>query len=118
MIIVVLSYRFYFFKPKKFLKMNKNGLLKAYFGNHEVIVEGGYCHSTKGHEVEIIGIDTNIPRQSISIWELCYASLETAKNVFAVCFNRTPEQAVEIDRKKGVLKTSPNLVKKREMALA
>jgi hypothetical protein len=98
--------------------MNKSDLLRAYFGSNEVIVEGGFCHSTKGHEVEIIGIENNIPRQSVSVWELHYADIEKAKNVFLTCFNLTPEQARDIDRKKGIPKTPLNLLKKRELAFA
>lgn len=98
--------------------MKENGcLLKAYFGNHEVVVEGGFCHPTKGHEVEIVGTETNVPRQSVSVWELHYANVEMAKNVFQICFRCTPEQARDKDKKKGVLKT-PLKITKKEMALA
>ena len=91
---------------------------KVYFNGNEVFVAGGFNHEKKGHMVEIVGAEDKIPRQSVSIWELLYADEETASNVFSFCFGRTPKQAVQIDREKGVLKTPPQLIKEREMALA
>ena len=98
--------------------MNKNELMMAYFGKIEVTIEGGFSSPAIGYMVEIIGIEGNVPRRSISIWELSYRNFEMAKNVFKSCFGITPEQAVEIDRKKGVLKTPINFLKHREEVLA
>ncbi len=96
--------------------MKESGLLTAYFGTSEVVVAGGFNHPVKGHVVEIVGTETNIPRQSISIWELHYASIEMARNTFATCFKCTPEQARDKDQKKGVLKTPLNLLKEAAVA--
>ena len=96
-----------------------NNDLRVYFNGNEVAIAGGFNHEKKGHMVEIVGVDEKIPRQSISIWELLYSNKETAMRVFDFCFGRTPKQAEEIDRKKGVLKeTPPDFIRKREMALA
>jgi len=97
------------------------GLLKAYFGNNEVAVSGGFQHPTKGHEVEIAG--ENVPRRSVSIWELNYNSLESAHAVFKSCFNCSPEVARDKDRKKGVLITPVKIsktdhIKHKELSIA
>ena len=95
--------------------MNGN-LIKAFFGNNEVNVSGGFQHPTKGHEVEIIGLDSNVPRQSISVWELNYRNIDDAREVFKKCFSCTPEQARNKDRAKGVIKTpEPIKIKKTAM---
>ena len=91
---------------------------KIYFNGNEVVIAGSFNHEKKGHMVEIVGVDEKVPRKSLSIWELFYSSEEAAKEVFAAYFNKTPEQARDIDHKKGVLKTPLNLLKKRAMALA
>lgn len=103
---------------QKTQKMPKNDLLLAYLYGNEVAIAGGFKHQTKGHMAEIVGTEEKVPRQSISIWELCYADVETAKNVFMFCFGYMPERALNIDKEKGVLKTRPNLIKQKEMALA
>lgn len=90
--------------------MNES-LLKAYFGNNEVAVEGGFQHPIKGHEIEIVG--ENVPRRSISVWELNYRNIDDATKVFQKCFSCTPEQARNKDRAKGVLKT-PEPIKIRQ----
>ena len=98
--------------------MRKGELLTAYLGKIEVAIEGGFSLISKGFMVEIVGIGGNVPRQSISIWELSYQSLEMANNVFDSCFGITSEQAAKIDSAKGILKTPVDIKYKKEGSLA
>jgi len=98
--------------------MRKSGLLTAYFGKVEVAIEGSFSLISKGFMVEIVGIGGNVPRQSISIWELSFQSLEMAESVFDSCFGITSEQAAKIDSAKGILKTPVEIKYEKEGSLA
>jgi|GEM_PF-5454382 len=83
--------------------MDKNPvLLKAYFVEREVLIIGGFSHPQKGHEFEIVGVDNNIPRQSVSAWGLNYNNPEAAEEIFQKHFKCSFEDAKAKDRKKHI----------------
>lgn len=75
-----------------------NSHYKAYFNGKGVEIHGGYQHPETGCHAEFSG--DKVPRQSISIWELCFHDTAAMEKIFKDLFNLTPEQAKQRDIEK------------------
>ena len=90
---------------------DKRDFLTALYGNQEVYIINGFILPDLGHRVEIVGIDDEPSRRSISIYELHYKSFDIAKEVFNRLFMCTPEQAVNLDKKRRDIKSKLKFLK-------
>ena len=100
----------------------KNLFLVAYLlrDNKEkrIRLHGGWRHPKKGYHVEFAFADNESVRGSISVWELTFPNRETADQLFLAFFEITTEEAVKIDRRRKVLRSSDDALKFKKTALA
>jgi len=96
--------------------MSGKTFLTAYLPcGSEVKIHGGWRHREKGYHAEVERADgTESYHKSISVWELTFPIREMADAFFLVFFEVTTEEAIKIDRRRGVIKKGCGTVKIKE----